>query len=341
MMCASTPSCRLMIGLILSTMFGVPLSMELRGMKPATNNHKGCNFAAEKFGDNVQVFGPPNSQPWGSLILLMGYGADLSWTMTQWWYLHPAWSPKDQKWCKGQCSFAEKDKAAALKLTSSLRIVDAVGSIILCKYSHAWYKYTRWPDGPPVADQLEGAVSNVFQLIEREYSIVGDYKKILIAGMSQGADLAIEVGMRFHSELAMVISQRGVLSAARLEGDQNLAARTGTPFILTAGTADELSSISVYQQTCVSLQLMKYPTYCKWYHGLNHGDFSNPEWELLMEAFALMLNPNPKAKQIDYITPWWDSWRLDEKYRVLAHHLPQNTTTAHGNMTTGNGPAGY
>lgn len=327
MMCASTRSCRLLIGLALSAMFGVPWSMELRGVKPPTNNHKGCAFSAEKIDDNVQVFGPPNSQPWGSLILLMGYGADLSWTMTQWWYLHPDWSPKDQEWCKDQCVFGDTDKNAAKKLTNSLRVVDAVGSILLCEKMHAWYKYTRWPDGPPVADQLERAVSNVFQLIEHEYSIVGDYNKILIAGMSQGADLALEVGIRYPQRLAMVISQRGVLSASRLQGNQSSTVHLGTPFVLTAGDADELSSLSVYQQTCVSLQLMEHPTYCKWYHGLNHGDFSKPEWELLIDLFALMLNPNPKAKQIDYITPWWDSWRLDKKYRVLTHHLPQNTTT--------------
>jgi len=315
-----------MIGLILLTMFEMPWSLELRGMKPATNN-KGCTFSADKFGDNVQVFGPPNSQPVGSLILLMGYGADLSWTMTQWWYLHPAWSPKDQTWCKEKCAFGDHDKHAAKKLTNSLRVVDAVGSILLCEKMHAWYKYTRWPDGPPLPQQLEGAVSNVFQLIEREYQIVGDYKKILIAGMSQGADLALEVGIRFPQQLAMVISQRGVLSASRLQGNQSLAAQTGTPFILTAGDADELSSLPVYQQTCVSLQLMKYPAYCKWYHGLDHGNFSKPEWGLLIDAFSLMLNPNPKAAQIDYITPWWDSWRLDEKYKVLAHPLPVNATT--------------
>jgi len=307
-------------------MLGMAWSLELRGMQPMhplpiknkppakINMH----FTGEKFGDNVQVFGPPNSKPVGSLILIMGYGADLSWTMSQWWYLHPAWSPKDQKWCKKSgCVFGDEDKVAAKKLTNHLRIVDAVGTIRLCKGMYAWYRYTKWPDGPPVVDQLEDAVANVFQLIEREYKIVGDYKRILIAGMSQGADLALEVGIRFPQQLGMVISQRGVLTAARLAGNQSLAAQKGTPFILTAGDSDELSPLPVYEKTCVSLQLMKYPAYCKWYGGLDHGSFSKPEWKLLINAFSFMLNVDPKAKQIDYMTSWWDSWRLDEKYKVL------------------------
>lgn len=281
--------------------------MPLRGMQPAAKKSTHFIGSNEGLGDNVKVYEPINFHPVGSLILLMGYGADLSWTMTQWWYLHPAWAASDQQWCAGKCVFSEADKIAAQQLISNLRVVDAVGKIVLAEESHAWYKYTRWPDGPPVADELEMAVSSVFQLIEHEYQIVGDYKKILLAGMSQGADLALEVGIRFPQHLGMVISERGVLHPSRRwtpQGNQTLAAGPGTPFLLTAGDSDELTPIAVYKGDCASLQLMQAPVYFAEYYGLNHGDFSKPEWRLLIDAFSLMMTPGFTGDQIGWLTTW-------------------------------------
>jgi len=316
MACARAPCRQLATGMILLTMLEMPCSMPLRGMqrrdgpKDAAIHAAGHpsstkSFIGEKLSDNVRVYPPPGMHPVGSLILLMGYGSDLSWTLPQWWYMHPAWNPKDQEWCKGDCVFDDFDKAAALHLTNNLRIVDAVGNIVLAKYSHAWYKYTVWPDGPPIAHEVEEAVTTVFQLIEREYAIVGDYKRIAIAGMSQGADLSLEVGMRFPHQLGMVFSQRGVIMPSRRQSNQTWSASPGTPFIMTGGDKDELTSLATYKGDCASLQwIMQTPVYFKAYYGLNHGDFSKPEWSLLMKAFGLMLNPNPKAVQIEHLAHW-------------------------------------
>lgn len=315
MTCAAAPSRQLAIAIILLAMPALTWSVSMRGIRPAgeqvadTHSTKSTHFVGEQVADNVKVYQPHNSsQPVvGSLILLMGYGADLWWTMTQWWYLHPAWSASDQEWCKQDCVFGYGDKMAALALTNNLRIVDAVGKIKLAKHSHAWYKYTVWPDGPPIERELEDAVANVFELIEREYRIVGDYNRIAIAGMSQGADLALEVGIRFPHQLGMVVSQRGVLKPSRRQGINNtLAAGPGTPFILTAGDSDELTSLATYKGDCTFMQSMHTPVFFKYYAGLNHGDFSKPEWTVLVKAFSLMLSPHPrpKADQIAQLTTW-------------------------------------
>lgn len=336
---ASAP-CQLTVTVLLLAMPGLAWSMTLRGMQhplPEPIAHqlphqqptapKEKPFTPEKVSDNVMLYDPKPAKPadpllvpaWeqavapavGSLILLMGYGADLSWTLTQWWYLHPEWALKDQKWCKkdgynADCWFDEGDKAAAKHLTSNLRIVDAVGKIVLCKNMHAWYKYTVWPDGPPIPNEFEVAIANVFELIEQEYKIVGDYKRIAVAGMSQGADLSLEVGIRFPHQLGMVISQRGVLTQPRKQGNLTLApsVRSGTPFILTAGDADELSSLAMYKESCASMQLMQSPVYFKSFPGLNHGDFSKPEWKLLIDAFTLMVTPDHQGPQLAHLTTW-------------------------------------
>lgn len=311
------PYRQLTIWVILSAMPGMSGALTLKGLQPAGPNvgkkHdivtsekvSDTHFTGKKVSENVRVYAPASSAAVGSLILLMGYGADLSWTLTQWWYLHPAWKASDQEWCKPDCVFSAQDKAAAAHITNNLRIVDAVGNILLAEHSHAWYQYAHWPDGPPIANELEGAIASVFQLIEREYAIVGDYKRIAIAGLSQGADLALEVGLRFPHQLGVVISQQGVLSEARRAGNQTYAAQwTRTPFVLTAGDADELSSPEVYKGTCASLSALQGPIYLKLYPGVSHGKFWKPEWQLAISLFSTMLNPNPKEPQINHLETW-------------------------------------
>lgn len=306
MTCASAPYRQLAIGMIFLAMPGMPWALSVKTVQPAPSSegpliHIAPHAADTTLGENVIVHPPQASPASASLILLMGYGGDLSWTMTQWWYLATNWASSDQKWCQPSCIFSAEDVAAVQNLRNNVRIVDAVGNIVLAKGSHAWYRYTQWPDGPPVAEEMETSVTRVFNLIEAEYKIVGDYGRIAIAGLSQGADLALEVGIRFPQRLGMVISERGVLHPLRKGG--NFGAGPGTPFILTAGDSDELSSLDTYKADCVSLQ-QRTPTYFKMYQGLDHGSFSKGEWKLALDAFILMLAPGPKDSMIHNLALW-------------------------------------
>jgi len=262
---------------------------------------KNQHLIRAELDENVKIW-EPSSQPVGSLILLMGYGADLSWTMSQWWFLDPAWSPSDQEWCKDDCVFGEEDKVAVQLLRNSLRIVDAVGHIVLSKYSHAWYKYVPpWPGSVPIAGDLEVAIAKVFRLIEYEHSIIGDYSRIAVAGLSQGADLALEVGIRFPHRLAMVVSERGVVMPSRTAGNQSLVAHSGTPFILSVADADEFYSLPTSKASCASVQHIQSPVqvhqkiFTKPGTGLYHGTFSKPEWKLAINAFSTLLTSDSKA----------------------------------------------
>lgn len=260
-------------------------------------------------GDNVKVYAPHGTAV-GSLILLMGIGADHSWTMSQWWYLDTAWSPKEQEWCckdNNDCScwFDDNDMAAVQRLRSQLRIVDAIGTMWY-REGTAWYRYTSWPDGPPVTADFEAAIANVNQIIEHESQVVGGYDKIAIAGMSQGADLALAVGVRFPHQLGMVISQRGMLHSA---GNQSVP---GTPFILTGGDKDELVPLTTFQGTCSWLRHLHTSAYLKNHICYDeswgcHGAFSKSEWKLLMNAWSLMLLPVSArnfGQQINDLTFW-------------------------------------
>jgi predicted esterase len=283
----------------------MPWSLSLQGVRRTTNESN--IIITKKLGDNSKIY-EPASHPLGSLILLMGMGAELSWTMTQWWYLDPAWHPSNREWCKGDCTFDDEDKAAVQKLRNHMRVVDAVG-MNTCSIGKAWYNYDytagSWPDAPPIAHELEEAVANVFALIEHERSIVGSYDRIAIAGMSQGADLALEVGIRFPHRLGMVMSERGMLLQSRMQGT-GLAAGPGTPFILTAVEKDDATTPSNVKKSCASLLPTQTPVNFKLYHGPeHHGSFWKAEWKLSIKAFSLMmLGSVSTAPQIALLTQW-------------------------------------
>lgn len=319
------------IGAILLAMLGMSMSLTLRRegraapgenlghVLPATTQ-KSMPSTGVNLGDNVKVYEPQTSKPVGSLILLMGLGGDHSWDMSEWWYLDRAWSSKSQEWCckdpssmECTCWFDDNDKAAIQRLRNSLRIVDARGKIWYRK-GNAWYKYQWWPDGPPVTVDHEAAIANVFSIIEHERQIVGSYDRIAIAGMSQGADLALTVGVRFPHQLGMVISQRGMLHGDQREWLSSHGGQSspGTPFILTGGDADELVPLSTFKGSCASLQHTQAPCYLKTRVCYDeswgcHGSFSKSEWKLLINAFSLMLFPVHERhleEQIGNLTFW-------------------------------------
>jgi len=303
---------QLTMGMILLAMLGMPWALSLQGRQPS--HGKKTHFMAEKVNDTsnefVKVYEPLSSKAVGSLILLDPFGGKLSWTLKQWWYLHLDWAQKDQEWCTGTCVFGEEDKAAVHALRNNLRIVDTVGTIVLtqpswAKGGHSWFQYLDESVLAPVVASQDKAVATVFQLIEAEYAIVGDYKRIAIVGMSQGAELALEVGIRFPHQLGMVISQRGVLNPSRASGEHfETAARAGTPFIMTGGDNDNISPLPRYKQSCAALQHLKTPVYVKWYPGLDHPSFWKLEWKLLINAFSLMLSSGPTETQIGQLTTW-------------------------------------
>jgi hypothetical protein len=267
-----------------------------------------------QLGKNVKIY-VPQVQAVGSLILLMGMGGDHSWNLNQWWYLDTTWPAKDQEWCckdptslECTCWFDDNDKAAVLRLRENLRIVDAVGTTRY-RTGSAWYKYDWWPDGAPVTAEHEAAIANVFQIIEHEYQVLGDYRRIAIAGMSQGADLALSVGVRFPQQLGMVVSERGLLHPP----SENVSSH-GTPFILTGGDADELIPLATFKGSCASLVHMQTPAFLKTHvcYDLSwgcHGSFMKTEWKLLINAFSLMLFPVHERNWVDQIghLTFWSS----------------------------------
>merc|ERR1719183_2275063 len=102
-----------------------------------------------------------------------------------------------------------------------------------------WYNYNSlddWNNEVPVAAHLDESVAFVHNLIQTEFAVVGSYHRIAVVGYSQGANLALEAGLRFPVPLGLVFSMRGVMFSSRIENKTSLAV---TPYVLTAGAQDD------------------------------------------------------------------------------------------------------
>jgi len=253
------------------------------------------------FGGSYHVYPPTvpvlKSEPACSVILLGPWNASQGWGYL--WMIDPKWSSK-------YASLEPHDFAGVQRLRRKMRIVDVVGRN-MDGVAHAWYGYTDWNNAAPVPYDVDAAIAYVHSLIEMEYAIVGDYRRIALAGLSQGADLALEAAIRFPHQLGMVISMRGALQPWRRVAKKNyLAAPSGTPFIFSAGGSDHYYTAAISNQCCVAMKTTETHVFLRTFSGLDHESWSKREWKLTIDSLSLLWSTHPTyvASQLAHTTEW-------------------------------------
>lgn len=93
-------------------------------------------------------------------------------------------------------------------------------------------------------DLLEG-------LIEKDHF---PPEKIGLLGFSQGAVMALDVGVRFPRRLGTVIALSGFLAAPEKLNKERSPASDGMPILLAHGEADEVVSVDGSRQAIIALQ---------------------------------------------------------------------------------------
>jgi len=188
------------------------------------------------------------------------------------------------------------------------RILEAVGKI----YQHpdapyrGWYNYASYEDWVaeiPNATQFDNAVRYVHGLIQQEYNIVKDYRRIVIAGYSQGAVLSLEAGLRFPMPLGLVFSQRGVLLDKRLN---NCTSVVKTPYIFTAGSLDDVYLESDIETSCSRLMHVGASAFMTSIAGLDHYDSSERENTFLSKSIKVVMSQSPSRalESIESLGDW-------------------------------------
>lgn len=182
------------------------------------------------------------------------------------------------------------------------RIISAMGRHVpqngraawnINKPFNAWYgykDYDHWYKGVPIPLEVDHAVGYIHSLIEQEYKIVGDYRRIILAGLHQGALLSLESALRFPHPLGLVFSERGVLIPSRVESSVAVAA---TPYILTAGGKDTVYTASEIQGNANYLKAMHVPVFMKTYPELDHFGWSTQETTVALKSFGVALSETP------------------------------------------------
>lgn len=245
-----------------------------------------CTQDPAYFGGSCRIYGPPvGTVVLGSLILLGPWNSAPDGMYD--WVLEPEWACNEMK--DNGCTLDPLQLTKVQQIKANLRIVTLAGRR-LDGVEHSWYHYEHWNSAIPNPQDLDAAVAYVHHVIMQEVAVVGDYKRVALIGLSQGADLALESATRFPAHLGMVISERGALPPQRRVTAGLVT--PGTPFILSAGEWDHYYPTSISNQCCVSLRQTATPVYMRIFSGLDHDSWSLREWELSIELASLMLQPD-------------------------------------------------
>lgn len=224
----------------------------------------------ENFGAGYRLYSPPKN-PSGSIIFLGPWNASSGW----------AWS-----W------FIEGSEKLDPHFRQNYRLLDVVGRY-MDGVHHAWFGYQDWFGEEPKHNELDLAVAYVHELLEQEYKIIGDYKKIVLAGLSQGANMALESAIRFPHPLGLVFSERGALLPYR-RADPTVALHSKailtTSYVLTMGSSDNYYPKDLVMKCCQSMLNANVPVTIKIMGGLDHYRWSYREWDLAIKAFGAAMN---------------------------------------------------
>lgn len=235
---------------------------------------------AEAYPEFRHTLWEPKGQPKGSIILLSPWDAE-----KRWWV----------EWLKFDFN----------KLMKHYRVLECIGKDMVHpnRTYTGWYSYENWEDEVPLAADLDRATSFVHSLIEQERGIVKDYHRIVVAGFSQGAVLALEVGLRFPHPLGLVFSQRGMLFPARRRDCGSLAK---TPYCMTAGSEDNVYPDYKVEDDVRLLRKAKVPAFWNRILGLDHYGTSKKENQMFMRAVeaALSKDPPQSIKAIAKLDSW-------------------------------------
>jgi len=186
------------------------------------------------------------------------------------------------------------------------RILDCVGQKIgVDEWNpypyNSWYEYEDWASETPVMTDVALAVAFVHSLIEKEAADFPDYSHVVLAGFSQGANLAMEAALQFHSPLGLVFSQRGIILAARKEDETPVSI---TPYLLTAGEEDHTYTEDIVKENCRWLENMGAPAYMKTISGLDHYRESKKECKLMVKSLAKIASSG--ERDFSSLTDWTD-----------------------------------
>ena len=133
----------------------------------------------------------------------------------------------------------------------------------------AWFdifEMTIAGSGREDREGIDESAAIVEQLIAEEYERLGEYRRIVLAGFSQGGAVALHAGLRCQHQLAGIFALSSYLPCRETVAQQISDANRNTPIMLRHGTLDPVitvqnahSSYSVLKELGLQIDWKTYP----------------------------------------------------------------------------------
>lgn len=154
----------------------------------------------------------------------------------------------------------------------------------------SWYNYYTRYDGLFIHDEINKNHFNqqtirINNLIERESKLI-NYNKIIIAGISQGGTLALNIGLNYKEKLAGIIGIHTIL----MNNIVNLNNIQKIPIYLFSGNKDNIYNIDFQKESFKKLKLQNI-NIVDWFieNNLGHCEYSIKEYEFIIKSIQNIL----------------------------------------------------
>lgn len=154
----------------------------------------------------------------------------------------------------------------------------------------SWYNYYTRYDGLFMHDKINKnhfnqQTTRINSIIERESKLV-NYNKIIIAGISQGGTLALNIGLNHKDKLAGIIGIHTIL----MDNIVNLNNMQKIPIYLFSGNKDNIYNIDFQKESFKKLKLQN-GIITNWFieNNLGHCEYSIKEYEFIIKSIQNIL----------------------------------------------------
>lgn len=136
----------------------------------------------------------------------------------------------------------------------------------------AWYDIPSLEDGrrerPEDVDESAGQIE---ALIAREIDRGSAPERIVVAGFSQGAAMALHVGLRYGVALGGIMALSGYLPLSDRLANERSDANAAIPLFMAHGAVDPVLPLALAEKSLMELKSLGYAVEWHCYPGLAHG----------------------------------------------------------------------
>ena len=153
----------------------------------------------------------------------------------------------------------------------------------------SWFNYYTYNNNIDIIDEISVkdynlACNNIINIINREATILGSYKRIFILGVSQGGTLLFNILNKLEKPIGGLFCIKSLYMYKYVKLTKN----TCTPLYFYSGNKDEVYNLE-FQQRCSKLLEKKYKVTWTIINELNHHEKRIDEYKFVLDNMLLSI----------------------------------------------------